>query len=151
IHLYMLEMAREHNFTFDAVQMPLNVMDAHYRSFEKLVVPELVTSGIGVLGMKPLANGAVLKSGAAKPAACLRYAFNLPTSVVIRGCDSLSVLEQALEVLRTFTQMSDAEVEQLLAKSKVPASEGEYEPFKTSSVYDSTAAHPMWLGEEPEH
>jgi aryl-alcohol dehydrogenase-like predicted oxidoreductase len=151
IHLYMLEMAREHNFVFDAVQMPLNVMDAHYRSFEKLVVPELVKSGIAVLGMKPLANGAILKSGAAKPAECLRYALNLPTSVVITGCDSLSVLEQALEAVRSFTPMTDAEVAQLLARSKGPASEGEYEPFKTSSVYDSTATHPMWLGEEPEH
>ena len=151
VHLHMLEMAREHNFVFDAVQMPLNVMDAHYRSFEKLVVPELVKAGIGILGMKPLANGAILKSGAAKPVECLRYALNLPTSVVITGCESLSVLEQALEVLRTFTPMTDAEVEQLLAKSKAPARDGEYEPFKTSSVYDSTAAHPMWLGEEPDH
>jgi len=150
IHLYTLEMAREHNFVFDAVQMPLNVMDAHYRSFEKLVVPELVKAGIGVLGMKPLANGAILKSGAARPAECLRYALHLPTSVVITGCDSLSVLEQALEVMRTFSPMTDAEVEQLLAKSKGPASDGEYEPFKTSSVYDATAAHPGWMGDEPE-
>ena len=150
IHLYMLEMAREHNFVFDAVQLPLNVMDAHYRSFEKLVLPELVKEGIAVLGMKPLANGAILKSGAAKPAECLRYALNLPTSVVITGCDSLSVLEQALEAMRSFSPMTDAEVEQLLAKSKGPASKGEYEPFKTSSIHDSTAAHPGWMGEEPD-
>jgi len=150
IHLYMLEMAREHNFVFDAVQLPLNVMDAHYRSFEKLVLPELVKGGIGVLGMKPLANGAILKSGAAKPAECLRYALNLPTSVVITGCDSLSVLEQALEAMRSFSPMTDAEVEQLLAKSKGPAAKGEYEPFKTSSIHDSTAAHPGWMGEEPD-
>jgi aryl-alcohol dehydrogenase-like predicted oxidoreductase len=88
IHLYTLELAKEHNFTFDAVQMPLNVMDAHYRSFEKLVLPELVREQIGVLGMKSMANGIILKSSTVTPVECLHYALNLPTSVVITGCDS---------------------------------------------------------------
>src|SRR6185436_14936011 len=98
IHLYMLEVAREQGFRFDAVQMPLNVMDAHYRSFEKLVLPELVRQGIGVLGMKPLANGIILKSKTASAVECLRYALSLPTSVVITGIDSMKVLDQACEV-----------------------------------------------------
>src|SRR6195256_2059706 len=91
IHLYMLEVAKENGFTFDTVQMPLNVMDAHYRSFEKLVIPELVKHNIGVLGMKSMGNGIILKSATATPVECLHYALNLPTSVVITGCDSMDV------------------------------------------------------------
>ncbi len=87
IHLYMLEVARENGFQFDTVQMPLNVMDAHYRSFEKLVLPELVKDNIGVLAMKTLANGAILESKTVTAIECLQYAMNLPTSVVITGCE----------------------------------------------------------------
>lgn len=151
IHLYMLEVAREHGFAFDTVQMPLNVMDAHYRSFEQLVLPELVRQRIGVLGMKSMANGIILRSRTATPVECLRYALNLPTSVVITGCDSMEILEQAVETARTFRPMSDAEVDALLARTADAASKGEFEPFKTSSIFDSTATHPQWLGEEPEH
>jgi len=150
IHLYMLEVARQHGFAFDTVQMPLNVMDAHYRSFGRLVLPELVKQQIGVLGMKPMANGIILKSKTASAAECLRYALNLPTSVVITGCDSMDVLEQALEVARTFRPMADAEVAALLARTAQAAATGEFEPFKTTSIFDSTASHPEWLGEESE-
>src|SRR5450759_2508649 len=118
IHLHMLEVAKEHGFTFDAVQMPLNVMDAHYRSFEKLVLPELVKQNIGVLGMKSMANGIILKSRTVTAEECLHYALNLPTSVVITGCDSMEVLEQALDAARTFRPMSGAQVQALLAKTK---------------------------------
>jgi predicted aldo/keto reductase-like oxidoreductase len=149
IHLHMLEVAKENDFVFDTVQMPLNVMDAHYRSFEKLVLPELVRQQIGVLGMKPLANGHILKSGTVTAIECLHYALNLPTSVVITGCDSMEVLDQALEALRTFHPMSEAEVGALLAKTAKVASKGEFELFKTTSVYDATASNPAWLGEEP--
>jgi len=151
IHLHMLEVAREHNFSFDTVQMPLNVMDAHYRSFEKLVLPELVKQKIGVLGMKSMANGIILKSGTVTPVECLRYALNLPTSVVITGCDTMEVLDQALNTVRTFRPMDAAEVQALLSKTKAAATRGEFEPFKTSSIFDSTATHPEWLGEEPRH
>jgi aryl-alcohol dehydrogenase-like predicted oxidoreductase len=150
IHLHMLEVASDHDFTFDAAQMPLNVMDAHYRSFERLVVPELVKQGIGVLGMKPIGNGIILKSKTATALECLRYALNLPTSVVITGCDSMQVLEQALDVGETFQPMSDAEVNALLAKTRAAAAHGEFELFKTTSIFDSTATNPAWLGEEPQ-
>ena len=110
VHLHMLEVAREHGFRFDAVQMPLNVMDAHYRSFEKSVLPELVRQRIGVLGMKSLANGLILKSGTVTAIECLHYALNLPTSVVITGCDRMKILEQALEAARTFRPLSRAAV-----------------------------------------
>lgn len=150
IHLYMLEVAREHGFSFDTVQMPLNVMDAHYRSFEKLVLPVLVKQKIGVLGMKSMANGIILKSGTVTPVECLHYALSLPTSVVITGCDSMKVLDQALDALRNFRPLTAAKAKALLAKSKSAAARGEFEPFKTSSIFDSTATHPDWLGEEPE-
>jgi predicted aldo/keto reductase-like oxidoreductase len=149
IHLHMLEIARDHGFTFDTVQMPLNVMDAHYRSFEKLVLPELVRQAIGVLGMKSMANGIILRSKTVTAVECLHYALNLPTSVVITGCDSMEILEQALNAARTFQPMSEGQVHALLAKTKASATRGEFEPFKTSSIFDSTATHPEWLGEEP--
>ena len=149
IHLYMLEVAKQNGFRFDAVQMPLNVMDAHFRSFEKLVLPELVKEGIGVLAMKTLANGTILESKTASATECLQYAMNLPVSVVITGCESMDDLEQALDAARTFQPLSDEQVRGLLAKTERAASRGEYELFKTTSVYDGTAAHPEWLGEEP--
>lgn len=149
IHLYMLEVAKENGFEFDTVQMPLNVMDAHYRSFEKLVLPELVQQNIGVLAMKTMANGAILKSKTVSATECLQYAMNLPVSVVITGCESMENLEQALNAARTFKPLGDAEVSALLARTAQAASRGEYELFKTSSIYDGTAAHPEWLGEEP--
>ena len=150
IHLHTLEVALEHGFKFDTVQMPLNVMDAHYRSFEKLVLPELVRQGIGVLGMKAMANGILLKSNTATPVECLHYALNLSTSVVITGIDSLELLDQAFEAAQAFRPMSDDEVSALLAKTRQAAARGEFEPFKTTSIFDSTAQNPDWLGEEPE-
>ncbi|MBV8859468.1 MAG: aldo/keto reductase [Acidobacteria bacterium] len=149
IHLHTLEVAAEHGFRFDAVQMPLNVMDAHYRSFEKLVLPELVKQGIGVLGMKPLANGILLRSNTVSAVECLHYALSLPTSVVITGIDSVEVLEQAFAAVETFRPLGRDERDALLAKTAGAAAGGQYEPFKTTSIFDSTAQHPDWLGEEP--
>ena len=149
IHLYMLEVAARNGFRFDAVQMPLSVMDAHYRSFEKQVLPELVKNKIAVLGMKSMANGILLKSKTVKPIECLHYALNLPTSVVITGIDSMAILDQACEAVRTFKPMTRDEVDLLLEKTAVAASNGEFEPFKTTSLFDGTAENPHWLGEEP--
>jgi len=150
IHRYMLEVAHEHDFRFDTVQMPLNVMDAHYRSFEKIVLPELAKNNIGVLAMKPMANGNILRSHTVTPIECLHYAMNLPTSVVITGCENMRDLDQALTAARTFKPMNQAQVAALLAKTEQAASRGEFELFKTTSIYDGTASHPEWLGEEPE-
>jgi aryl-alcohol dehydrogenase-like predicted oxidoreductase len=150
IHLHVLAVGQEHDFRFDAVQMPLNVMDAHYRSFAKLVVPELVKEKIAVLGMKSMANGVLLDSKTVTPIECLHYAMNLPTSVVIAGLDSMAILEQALEAVRTFKPMSDEVLAKLLERTKEAGSVGAFEPFKTSSIFDGTATNPQWLGEEPE-
>jgi len=149
IHLYMLEVARQNGFKFDAVQMPLNLMDAHYRSFAKEVVPELVKQNIGVLGMKSMGNGILLKSNTVTAIECLHYALSLPTSVVITGIDSMEILEQAFEAVRTFPSVSKEELNASLAKTADVALTGEYEPFKTTSLFDGTAANPEWLGEEP--
>jgi len=151
VHLHMLQVARENGFTFDTVQMPLNVMDAHYRSFGRMVLPELVRQGIGVLGMKSMGSGVILKSGAVQPVECLHYAMNLPTSVVITGVDSMAILDQAIHAATTFRPLSQEEVDALLARTKDAAAKGEFELFKISSLFDSTAEHPDWLGEEPAH
>src|SRR5580765_5021505 len=146
VHLRMLDVAASHGFHFDACQMPLNVMDAHFRSFGREVVPRLVKEGVGVLGMKPMGDGFVLKSGAVTPIECLHYALNLPTSVVITGCENMERLEQALEAVHTFHPMSPAAVEGILKRTKTPAMTGEFEPFKTSAMFDGTAHNPQWMG-----
>ena len=146
IHLRMLRVAAEHQFRFDTVQMPLNVMDAHFDSFEKKVLPLLAREEIGVLGMKSMGDPYILHSHAVTPTQCLHYAMNLPTSVVITGCDSLPILEQALAAARSFRPMDAVETAALLAKTEPLAREGRFELYKTSDRFDSTAEHPEWLG-----
>src|SRR5689334_3224568 len=96
VHLRMLEVAHAHDFHFDTAQMPLNILDAQFRSFEKNVVPKLVEQQIAVLGMKPLAEGEIPRSGLVSAIDCLHYSLSLPTTVVINGCDSMERLNQAL-------------------------------------------------------
>jgi aryl-alcohol dehydrogenase-like predicted oxidoreductase len=146
IHLRMLEVAAEHQFRFDAVQMPLNVMDAHFRSFAHQVVPVLVKEEIGVLGMKPLCSGAVFQSKTVTATECLHYALNLPTSTVITGIDRMELLDQALEAARTFRHMNSEAVTALLSKTTEAARNGKYETFKITSRFDATASHPEWMG-----
>ena len=146
VHLQMLHHAAENGFTFDAVQMPLNLLDAHFSSFEKQVVPRLVESGIGVLGMKPMDNGALPASGLVSAIDCLHYAMSLPTSTVITGCESLARLEQALEAARSYRPLSNAERADLLAKTASAAENGSHEGYKTTAVFDATLRNPHWLG-----
>jgi aryl-alcohol dehydrogenase-like predicted oxidoreductase len=148
IHLHTLEVAAQNGQSFDTVQLPLNVMDAHYRSFEKMVLPVLVEQNIGVLGMKSMANGQILQSGTVSATECLHYALNLPASVVITGIDSMELLQQAVNAAETFRPMPPDEVNALLARTAKAASRGEFELFKTASIYDATAQNPHWLGEE---
>ncbi len=146
VHLRMLEIAAEHQFRFDAVQMPLNVMDAHFRSFQQKVLPMLVKDEIGVLGMKPMGSGAILKSNTVKPIECLHYALHLPTSVVITGMENLRDLDQAMEAARTFKKMNEEAVLALLARTTEAAKTGELERFKTGAQFDGTAHNPQWMG-----
>lgn len=149
VHLRMLEVATERGVQFDAVQMPLNLMDAHYRSFAKLVLPELTRLNIGVLAMKTMANGHILKSKTVTPIECLHYALHLPSSTVITGIDSMAILEQAFLAAQTFQPFTDLQLNQLLAKTAALGKTGSFELFKTTSIYDGTASNPEWLGEEP--
>lgn len=146
VHLRMLEIASQHKFHFDACQMPLNVMDYHFRSFAHQVLPKLVEQGIAPLAMKTMGGGLILRSKTVTPIECLHYALNLPISVLITGMNSLETLDQAIEAVRTFKPLREEEVAKLVAKTKDAALTGEFEPFKTSSRFDGTARHPQWLG-----
>ena len=146
----MLETAEKHNFRFDTVQMPLNVLDVHFRSFEKLVLPKLVEKKIGVLGMKSMGGGVILKSGVVTAEDCLRYSLSLPTSVVITGIDSMEILDQAISIAAGFHPLKEDEMNALRNKTVEAAEGGKFELFKTSTVYDSTAQNPKYLGKELE-
>ena len=146
VHLRMLEQAQAHNFHFDSAQMPLNILDAQFRSFSRQVVPKLVEQGIAVLGMKPMASGAIVANKIATPIEYLHYALNLPTSVVINGISDLKMLDQAFEAARTFKPLAESELSALLAKTREAALTGKYERFKTSSMFDGTARNPQWMG-----
>jgi len=146
VHLRMLEMAQKHNFHFDTVQMPINVMDAHFRSFTKEVLPVALKQGIGVLAMKTFGSSFILDSKTVEPIEALHYGLTQPVSVVITGIDSPKILEQALTAAKTFKPLSEPQIAALLARTKDAASEGRYELFKTSNHFDGTAANPKWLG-----
>jgi predicted aldo/keto reductase-like oxidoreductase len=146
VHLRMLETAQKHGFHFDTVQMPVNVMDAHFRSFTQQVMPVAIKQGIGVLAMKTFGDHFILGSNTVKPIEALHYGLTQPVSVVITGIDSTTILEQALEAARTFKPMTQAQVESLLDRTRVAASDGKFELFKTTSHFDGTAANPKWLG-----
>jgi len=151
IHLQMLAVAAERGFHFDSVQMPLNVMDAHFRSFAHLVLPYLVEHGIAALGMKSFGDSVLLKSDAPiKPIEYLHYSLNLPTSVVITGIENRRDLDQAFEATRTFQPMDKERVAELLTRSRPYALDGKYELFKTSAVFDGTAKSAEWLGDDVE-
>lgn len=146
IHLHMLDVAKQHDFVFDAVQLPLNVMDAHQDGFEKRVLPRLVEANIGVLGMKPLGSGIILKSGAVSAIECLNYALSLPTSVVITGCDSMRVLQQALSVGRSWKRLDATQRAAVLAKTQQASGAKRYELYKTTGQFDGTENNPEWMG-----
>jgi aryl-alcohol dehydrogenase-like predicted oxidoreductase len=146
VHLRMLDEARQRNFRFDAVQMPLNVMDAHFRSFAHDVLPALVKEEIGVLGMKAFGDSFVLKSNAVKPIECLHYCLNLPVSVQITGITSQELLDQALSAAKSFKPFSSAELASLLERTQSAAQHGAFEPYKTTSHFDGTAHNPQTLG-----
>jgi aryl-alcohol dehydrogenase-like predicted oxidoreductase len=146
VHLRMLEVAKQNGFHFDAAQMPINVMDAHFRSFTHEVMPVCIQQGIGVLAMKTFGDSFILKSNTVQPIEALHYSLNLPVSVIITGIDTPQILDQALEAVKTFKPMSDSQVASLLARTKEAADTGKFELFKTTSHFDGTAANPRWLG-----
>ncbi len=149
IHLKMLDAARDYGLTFDAVQMPLNVMDAHFDSFEQQVLPRLVKEGVGVIGMKALGDHAIIDTGLVSPLECWHYAMNLPTSVVVTGIDSPAVLDSALQAARLFRPLDAGTLTVIRAKTTDAARYGEQERYKTTTKFDGTDRHPEWLGPPP--
>jgi uncharacterized protein len=146
IHKHMLEVADQHQFKFDTVQMPLNVMDAQYESFAQIVLPMLQERNIGVLGMKPIGDKILLKSGKVTAVECLRYALSQPTSVVITGCESTKDVQQAIDLGRGFQPMSESERAALISKTAEVAKNGQFELYKTTTNFDGTTHNPQWLG-----
>jgi aryl-alcohol dehydrogenase-like predicted oxidoreductase len=146
VHLRMLETAQKHSFHFDTVQMPINVMDAHFRSFTKEVMPVALKHGIGVLAMKTFGDHFILDSNTVQPIEALHYGLTQPVSVVITGVDNTQVLDQAFEAVRTFKPLNQTQIASLLARTATAANEGKFELFKTTSHFDGTAQNPKWLG-----
>jgi uncharacterized protein len=137
IHLDMIR----RGFPFDTVQMPLNCLDATFRSFEQQVLPELNKRGIAALGMKPMGGTAgAVKSGLVKAEEMLRYAMSLPVATTIAGMDSLNVLHQNLRVARGFTPMTAAEMQALRDRCAAAAGDGRYEFYKLSLRFDNPQA-----------
>ncbi len=145
VHLRMLELAQAFNFRFDTVQMPLNILDAQFRSFARDVVPKLVSQNVAVLGMKPMAAGLIPRNNLATGIECLHYALNLPASVVITGITNTQLLDQAFEAVRTFKPLGQAELSPLLARTRLVALSGRLETYKTTAMQDSTAFNPQWM------
>ena len=146
VHLRMFETSDKHGFHFDTVQMPINVMDAHFRSFLNEVAPVAQERGTAILAMKTFGDHFILESKTVEPIEALHYSLTLPVSVVITGIDSMPILDQALAAARTFKPLTNAQVNALLDRTKEAASQGKFEPFKTTQHFDGTAANPKWLG-----
>lgn len=146
VHLRMFEEAAKHNFHFDTVQMPINVMDAHFRSFLHNVAPVAQQQGTAILAMKTFGDHFILDSHTVTPMEALHFSLNSPASVVITGIDSPQVMDQAFEAVASFKPMSEAQVAALLEKTRNAAMTGNYELFKTSPHFDGTIHNPQYLG-----
>ena len=126
-----------YDFAFDSCQLPLNGFDASFRSFERLVLPELVARGIAPIGMKSLGgDGGAVKKRAVSAGAALRYAMSLPVATTVSGIDSLRVLRQNLRIARGFEPMSDAELQEHRERLAPAAADGRFELYKTTAVFD---------------
>ncbi len=146
VHLRMFEVADQHNFHFDTVQMPVNVMDAHFRSFTHQVIPVAQKHGTGVLAMKTFGDHFILDSNTVQPVEALQYGLSQPVSVVITGIDNMQILDQAFAAVHNFTPMTQAQMSSLLARTQTAAATGQFELFKTTNHFDGTAQNPKWLG-----
>jgi len=151
IHLYMLKVAEAHKFLLDTVQMPINVMDYHFRSFTHQVLPELTKRNIGVIGMKSIGDSVILKSGVVTALECLQFSLSRPVSVQVTGIDKPEFLDQAIKAAQTYDKVSKEKMGEILNRTKTKAMEGNWELFKTSALFDSTAQHPEWLGGTSPH
>ncbi len=132
IHLKMLA----YGYPWDAVQMPMNVLDPHFKSFQKNVLPILVSRNIGVIAMKTLASGHVLRAKAVTPKQALGYIWSQPVSTIVSGMDSEQLLNANIGLARAFKKMSQTQQSELLDKTKDKGLTGKFEPFKTPPNFD---------------
>jgi len=146
VHLHMIETAEKHGFRFDTVQMPVNALDEHYNSFSQKVIPVAQRHGTAVLGMKPLSNGAILKTPGVTAIEALHYAMSVPITLTITGCESMANLEQALGIARNFKPMTPQQKLAILEKTEPASVDGKFEDYKSSHIYDGTFHNPKWLG-----
>jgi diketogulonate reductase-like aldo/keto reductase len=146
IHRHMFDVADRHGFHFDTVQMPLNVMDAHFDSFEAGVLPVAIAHGTAVLGMKTFGDRFIYDSRVMSPIEMLHYPMSLPTTLQVCGIDAMPILQQALDAVRTYQPLTAEQRAAILARSAAAAADGHTERYKVSEHFDSTAKHPQWLG-----
>jgi predicted aldo/keto reductase-like oxidoreductase len=126
-----------YGFPFDSCQLPLNGFDASFRSFERLVLPELVARGIAPIGMKSLGgDGVAVKKRAVAVDAALRYAMSLPVATTVSGIDSLRILRQNLRIAAGFKPMSEAELDAHRKRLAPAAADGRFELYKTTAAFD---------------
>jgi predicted aldo/keto reductase-like oxidoreductase len=130
------------DYEWDAVQMPVNVLDPHFRSFQKEILPVLVERKIGIIAMKTLAGGHLLAPKIVTPQEALTYTWSQPVSTIVSGMDSRELLMANIQTAREFTPMSQEAQAKLLERTRSVASSGEYEPFKTTRKFDG------WVGRE---
>lgn len=125
-----------YDYAWDSVQMPVNVLDAHFMSFQKNILPILLERNIGPIAMKSMGSGHLLESGVIGPKQALRYAWSQPVATVVCGMTSIEQLEQNVEAARDFKPLSKQEQDELLEKARSAARDGAYEPFKTTGRFD---------------
>jgi predicted aldo/keto reductase-like oxidoreductase len=145
IHRKMFQVAAQHGFHFDTVQMPVNVMDPHFDSFQQMIFPIAQAQKTAVLAMKTFGDTFIVDTHIAPPITMLHYGMSQPVAVVITGCDKMPILQQALEAVRTYQPMSVADQVALLAKTASIGDSGKTEKYKVSHHFDSTMQHPGYL------
>ena len=140
IHVKLLQ----RGFAWDLLSMPLNPLDATFRSFEKQVLPEAVRRGMAVMATKPMAGGAIAGSRVVKPEEALRYCFSLPVSTVICGMESSAILKRNLKLAANFKPYHAGEMDALRQRARAVAGDGRFERYKTTQDFDGfpgRAAH----------
>ena len=130
------------DFPWDTMQMPVSVLDANFNSFQREIIPIAQERGIGVIGMKSLANGHMFEDPAVDITAveARRYALSQPISSLCAGIKSMENLEQDLGMARNFVPMSAEEQQALIDRAYFHSWAGQHEPFKTSHAYEGGEA-----------
>ena len=126
---HLLQQMLDYEFPWDTVQHPTNLLDVHYRSFTNVILPILKERGIGVIGMKSLAFGELLKTTIPARDA-IRYSLSLPIDSLVSGMDSVDILEKNLEIVRSWTPLSEEEKAELIQKAAPFATDGHLEGYK---------------------